>query len=111
MGCSSDTLARRFAEPIKKGKDKLCYLLRKTLIQRAMEGDNACLIFASKCIAGLKEPRDDALNVQVNTHVAQNLFTVTDQAKKHFAEIDQLVRREAALQHSNSQPGNGNGAE
>jgi hypothetical protein len=104
MGCSPDTLERRFAEPIKRGKDKLCYLLRKTLLSRAMEGDVACLIFATKCIAGWREPRDDAVNVQVNTHVAQNLFAVTDQAKKHFADIDQLLRRETTLLS-----GNGNG--
>lgn len=101
------TIERRFAPAIKTGHEKLCYLLRSTLVKRAIAGDNACLIFASKCIAGMKEPRDDAVNVQVNTIAANNVFAVTDAAKKHFAEIDQLVRREAALQMN--QPNNGNG--
>ena len=100
------TVERNFGTLIKKGKEKLCHQLRYKLYQRAMAGDTACLIFLGKVCAGLKEPRDDAFNVQVNTIATNNVFAVTDQAKKHFAEIDQLVRREAALQRGSD---NGNG--
>jgi hypothetical protein len=103
LDANEKTIERNFGTVIKKSREKLCHQLRYKIYERAMAGDTACLIFAGKVLAGLKEPRDDAVNVQVNTIAANNVFAVTDQAKKHFAEIDQLVRREAALQQSNGE--------
>jgi hypothetical protein len=109
LQCDHKTIERNFGPTIKRQRDKLCHQLRYKLYQKANDGDTACLIFLGKCLAGLKEPREDAVNVQVNTVAANNVFAVTDAAKKHFADIDQLVRREAALQRAN-EANNGNGA-
>jgi hypothetical protein len=105
MGCSPDTLERYFAEPIKRAHENLKHMLRGKLMRKAQEGDTACLIFATKVICGLKEPREDALNVQVNTVVQQNnLKAITPELRQKFWEIDEALRKEGHL------ISNGNGA-
>jgi hypothetical protein len=104
LDCHERTIERRFAPVLKNGEQKRKTRIRHWLYKQAAGGNTAIIIFLAKCELGMKEPRDDAVNVQVNTIAANNVFAVTDQAKKHFAEIDQLVRRETSLLS-----GNGNG--
>ena len=95
LQCDHKTIERNFGPTIKRQRDKLCHQLRYKLYQKANDGDTACLIFLGKCLAGLKEPRDDAVNVQVNTIATTgNISVINDTAKERLYKLRQLLQAE-----------------
>lgn len=57
MHCSSDTLVRNFAEPIKKGKNRMKNNLRLVQYRAAMNGSIAMMIWLGKVLLGQSEYR------------------------------------------------------
>jgi hypothetical protein len=95
------TIRRRFGQVLKKGARMRDLRLRSALIREALKGNPPALIFACKVLLGMKEPRDDAVTV----NVTQNAISVTDETKRRLSEMHALLRREALLEAQ----GNGNG--
>lgn len=58
LGCSSDTLTRRYAEILKKGRVELRMSLRRSQVKKALSGDNTMLIWLGKILLGQKEQKD-----------------------------------------------------
>jgi hypothetical protein len=99
LDVSQRTIERRYGIPLRKGSSKLCHALKRALFREALKGNNLALIFAAKVYCGMKEPRDDAVTV----NVTQQAISVTDETKKRLAEMHAAIRRETLLE------GNGNG--
>jgi hypothetical protein len=97
LDCGATTIKRRFGPAIKKGHEKCNFLLRRVLVREALKGEPAPLIFACKTLLGLKEPRDDAVTV----NVTQQAISVNDQTKKTLSELHAMIRRESLLEHTN----------
>jgi hypothetical protein len=103
LGVSESTIERRYAIPLTKGNSKLCHALKRALFREATRP--ACknpmaLIFAAKVYCGMREPREDAVTV----NVSQTAISITDETKKRLAEMHALIRREALIE-----AGGGNG--
>jgi AraC-like DNA-binding protein len=58
VGCSVDTLARRFAEKIEQGKQQGKTSLRRKQFEVAMTGDRAMLIWLGKQFLGQSERQE-----------------------------------------------------
>ena len=58
LGCSDDTLERRFAGALKKGRAKLCMTLRRKQVRIAMGGNVAMLIWLGKQLLGQADRQD-----------------------------------------------------
>lgn len=109
LGVAPRTIHNRFSSILKVGHNKRDIRLRSALMREAVKGNSAVLIFACKVLLGMREPRDDAVNVQVNTIAAVgNTFQITEQVKSRLFEIDQELRRQNIPQVIAN---NGNGAE
>lgn len=77
VGCSTDTLERRFSEVIHKGKDIGRMSLRRKMYQKAMDQDNTTMqIFLSKNLLGYSD----------NVDIKQDVTIEHDQT-----QIDQLL--------------------
>lgn len=64
--CSARTLQRRFGGALKEGRVTTERNLRRALIEQALSGNTAALIFACKTLAGLREKeRDDPAAVRI----------------------------------------------
>ena len=67
LGCSVDTLTRRYADAIKKGRMKAQMSLRRHLWTLAKQGNAACAIFMSKNYLGMRDnPEPVAGNDEVS---------------------------------------------
>ena len=55
VGCSVDTLERRFADIIKRGKDKGKSSLRRVMWQKAQDGNATMMIWLSKQHLGMSD--------------------------------------------------------
>ena len=55
VGCSVDTLERRFAEIIKRGKDKGKSSLRRLMWEKAQNGNVTMMIWLSKQTLGMRD--------------------------------------------------------
>jgi hypothetical protein len=64
VGCSVDTLDRRFADTIKKGFSEMKMSLRRTQLRLAEEGNAALAIWLGKHYLHQREPK---LEIDVNT--------------------------------------------
>jgi len=58
LGCSVDTIQRRYAAVLKKGRAELRMSLRRSQVKKALEGDNTMLIWLGKIILGQKEEKN-----------------------------------------------------
>jgi hypothetical protein len=67
------TIRRRFGPTLKKGAQIRNLRLRSALIREALKGNAPVLIFACKVLLGMKEPRDDAFAVNVQTTVLSRI--------------------------------------
>lgn len=56
IGCSQDTIERRFADVIKRGRDKGKSSLKKWQFDAAKKGNTAMLIWLGKQHLGQREP-------------------------------------------------------
>ena len=59
LGCSVDTLARRFADTIKKGQDEGKASLRRMQYKAASDGNPTMLIWLGKQLLGQHEPTQE----------------------------------------------------
>jgi len=115
VGCNAEEIAacldsseklieRRFYPSLKKGRQKLHHLCKSALIREVKARNLGAIIFALKVYAGLKEPRDDAVTV----NVSQQAITLNPaQVKANLAELQKVVLAEA--KRLNFVEGNGNG--
>lgn len=62
LDCSPDTLTRRYADLLKKGRAQLRMSLRRAQVKKALAGDNTMLIWLGKILLGQKEPRTEITN-------------------------------------------------
>lgn len=60
LGCSPDTLTRRFADPLKRGRDSAKASLRAKQFQLAMKGNVTLLIWLGKQYLGQRDKADVA---------------------------------------------------
>ena len=74
---SVDTLTRRYADLLKKGKNKLLCNLRMKQFQKAMEGNVTMLVWLGKNLLG----QGDNFNVTVNNPKAGFQFKLPDNKK------------------------------
>ena len=58
FGCSPDTLTRRFADVLKKGRAHLRLSIRRTQVKKAMSGDNTMLIWLGKNLLSQKDKQE-----------------------------------------------------
>jgi hypothetical protein len=58
LGCSPDTLTRRFADPLKRGRDSAKASLRAKQFQLAMKGNVTLLIWLGKQYLGQSDKVD-----------------------------------------------------
>jgi len=63
VGCSVDTLERRFAETIKRGKDKGKSSLRRIMWKKAQEGNPTMMIWLSKQHLGMSDKIEEKLDI------------------------------------------------
>jgi hypothetical protein len=92
LDVSGDTIERRYAVPLVKGRHQLNRLLKSKMLEQIDLGNTAVLIFALKSVCGLREPREDAVTV----NVSQTAITLTpQQLKANLTELRQAVREEA----------------
>lgn len=70
VGCSVDTLDRRFAEEIRKGRANLKMSLRRWQLKYAEQGNSALLIWLGKQMLGQKDTievsSDEGLKITMN---------------------------------------------
>lgn len=64
--CSTDTLERRFAKELRKGRNELRMRLRIKQIQTAMKGNAALLIFLGKQYLGQADKMEQAGKIDMN---------------------------------------------
>lgn len=95
LGVAPRTIHNRFSSILKVGHNKRDIRLRSALMREAVKGNSAVLIFACKVLLGMREPRDDAVNVQVNTIAATgNISVINDTAKERLYKLRQLLQAE-----------------
>jgi len=92
LGVSERTIWRRCGTVLARGAKKSHVRLRSALMKYALAGNPALLVFLGKSILGLREPREDAVTV----NVSQTAITLTpQQLKANLTELRQAVREEA----------------
>lgn len=92
LDCSENTIKRRFGPLVKKGEMKGKTRIRSKLYQMSMQGNLGAAIFLAKAWCGMREPREDAVTV----NVSQTAITLTpQQLKANLTELRQAVREEA----------------
>lgn len=58
LGCSTDTLTRRFADVIEKGRDQGKASLRRKQFELAMKGDRTMLVWLGKQVLGQRDKQE-----------------------------------------------------
>lgn len=103
------TVQRRFATSIKKGHRKLHSLLKRELVKQAVKGNSAALIFALKVYCGFKEPRDDAVTVNVSANATATGLYLSDEQKRDIEELATTIQQRVYKRIRDPAPsGNGN---
>lgn len=64
VGCSPDTLSRRFAEIIQKGRESAKHNIRRKQYEVAMSGNVSMLIWLGKQYLGQSDKQEIAASVQ-----------------------------------------------
>jgi len=104
LGVSERTIWRRCGALLARGAKKSHVRLRSALMKYALQGNPALLVFLAKVMLGMREPRDDAVTV----NVSQQAITLNPaQVKANLAELQKVVLAEA--KRLNFVNGNGNG--
>jgi hypothetical protein len=76
LGCSDDTISRRYAGEFQKGRDNLRMSLRRKQIEVAMKGDRTLLIWLGK------QYLDQADKVETKTEVTSRALTDEELAQQ-----------------------------
>jgi hypothetical protein len=69
VGCSSDTLERRFAVPIKEGRDRSRACLRRMQLKAAKMGNVSMLIWLGKQFLGQSEKVEQVVDGKVEQQI------------------------------------------
>ena len=100
------TIERRFGVPLINGRRALNRLLKSKMLEQINLGNTAVLIFALKSVCGMREPREDAVTV----NVSQNAISLSPaQVKANLAELQKVVLTEAKRLSFDKVLTNGNG--
>ena len=92
LDCNESTIKRRFAPLMAKGLDKGKTRIRSKLFALSARGNVVATLFLAKAVCGMREPREDAVTV----NVSQTAITITpQQLKANLTELRQAVREEA----------------
>jgi len=84
FGCSHDTINKRFASELVKGRAKIAITLRRSQIQLAMKGNATLLIWLGKQMLGQVE------RTQIDiTKIDDNTFM--QEAQRRLKQAEQLV--------------------
>ena len=73
LGCSADTLTRRFAEPLNAGRNSAKASLRGKQFRVAMEGNPALLIWLGKQYLDQRDKTDTNLTTNVDDRISELL--------------------------------------
>lgn len=76
VGCSHDTLQRRFASEMEKGRSNLRASLRRWQIEAAKKGNVAMLIWLGKQLLGQTEKVEQVSEVKVKQISPQEIETI-----------------------------------
>lgn len=76
VGCSHDTLERRFASEMEKGRSNLRASLRRWQIEAAKKGNVAMLIWLGKQLLGQTEKVEQVSEVKVKQISPQEIETI-----------------------------------
>lgn len=77
VGCSVDTLGRRFAEAIEKGRSQGKMSLKRKMWDTAMSGNVVMMIWLSKQMLGYREPPKDEIPVDDNKEKPRLIIDLT----------------------------------
>lgn len=89
LECSPDTLTRRFADILKRGRSHLRMSLRRAQVKKALDGDNTMMIWLGKILLGQKDP---AIQVRLSgnpgdsTPIPVQQVPMTDEERRARAE-------------------------
>jgi AraC-like DNA-binding protein len=103
LNCSSDTLVRRFAEPLEKGRQFGRQSLRRKQYQLAMKGDRTMLVWLGKQYLG----QQDRVQ-QEHTGGIQLSHSVSDAMRELLCSPDALAAARTIRSRA-QEPVNGNG--
>jgi hypothetical protein len=91
LGCSHDTIERRFAGSLRKGRAKLKMSLRRQQVKKAKEGSVPMLIWLGKQYLDQRD-RHEIQQVDVN-QIYAGLMNDTDGSTSSLAGNDSLAKR------------------
>ena len=112
LNVGTRTIERRFGASVKKGRHKLHGILKRELIKQAKAGNTGALIFALKVHCGMKEPRDDAVSINVSATATGNVLSFTPEDRKRLEDLATDIRarvfkRSTPTTHELAPSGNG----
>jgi hypothetical protein len=115
LGCSPDTLARRYAAEIAKGKDTGRMSLRRMQWAAARKGNVTMLIFLGKAILGQSDRPEEMTPQEARVRLAAALGCRPEElpggdeqrATEWRDELTRRLDRFAERQRSTAVPGNG----
>lgn len=70
LECSPDTLTRRYADILKRGRGQLKMSLRRAQVKKAFGGDNTMLIWLGKNLLGQKDRPLEEENEDGNVNIS-----------------------------------------
>ena len=81
LGCSKDTLERRFAALIEKGRSEMKRSLRRTQLRLAEEGNAAMAIWLGKQLLGQHEPKVQIDVNKLDSDIERELAALTSRGE------------------------------
>lgn len=103
MGCSVDTLQRRFAEELAEGKESAHAMVAASLFTKAMAGDTTAIIWYEKTRRGFFETSRKEVTGADGAPIAFDLSGLSpDQVKALLPVLDQLI---ATAEGTDAAPG------
>lgn len=99
LGCSVDTLQRRFVEELTEGHEHAEALIASTLFTKALDGDTTAIIWWEKTRRGLRE-------ITAHEHSGPGGKPIQLQDMSHYSDeqLDILERAASILAGSAAQP-------
>jgi hypothetical protein len=73
LDCSPDTLERRFAVLIEKGRSEMRTSLRRRQYMKAMDGDTGMLVWLGKQLLGQRDQRDVNIDAVMKVQMVTNV--------------------------------------
>ena len=81
LGCSKDTLERRFAALIEKGRSEMKRSLRRTQLRLAEQGNAAMAIWLGKQLLGQHEPKVQIDVNRLDSDIERELAALTSRGE------------------------------